>query len=294
MPRSSLFIPATAFVLLLLAAWQSLAATERGIAYRIEGAPASYLVGSVHVGRAGMYPLPEAMREAYRESDALVVEADIVGADMMRIGTVLAERGMYGGRESLESALAGDAWQDVAAAAERYGVPIEMLKRQKPWLAAQTLTVVAMNAQGYSEQWGVDRHFLELAHQDGKRVVELEGLQAQLDMLAGMPARDQEALLAHTAEQMAKGEIPVAELLAAWRSGEAEVLQDQVQAQFPTALEGVYEALIVERNRAMAERIDELLGAGEAVFVVVGSAHLTGGDGLVALLRARGYALEQL
>lgn len=284
-------IGATLFLSLMAGAQ---AGTDRGIAFRIETDPPSYLLGSVHVGRASMYPLPEAVRSAYARSGVLVVEADIVGADMTRLAGLVAEHGLYGEGGDLQSALSPAAWADVTTAAERYGVPVSMLQRQRPWLAAQTLTVLAMRAQGYSEQWGVDRHFLQLAHEDGKHIVELEGLDTQMAMLAEMPESDQAAWLAHTAEQMVEGDIPVAELLSAWQSGHTRALQRQVEEQFPPALEGVYERLIVARNRTMTERIAALLENGQSVFVVVGAAHMTGGSGLVELLRERGYKVDAL
>lgn len=280
--------------LLLLAGHQAHADTDRGIAYRIDSEPPSYLLGSVHVGKASMYPLPETIRRAYERSKTLAVEADIVGADMMQLAGLVSEHGMYGSGRDLQSALSPSAWRDVVEAARQYDVPVSMLKPQKPWLAAQTLTVVAMQAEGYSEQWGVDRYFLQLAHEEGKRIVELEGLEAQLEMLAGMPEAEQAALLGHTAKEIARGDVPVAELLSAWQSGQAQALQAQVESQFPAALAGVYERLIVARNRTMADRIVQLLEAGRGVFVVVGAAHLTGDAGLVELLRERGYDLEQL
>lgn len=283
-----------AVLVLLLAAWPAVAGTERGIAFRIEGEPPGVLLGSVHLGEPSMYPLPAALQQAYERADTLVVEADIVEADMVQLARLVARRGMYGRGEDLESELPRRVWQDVTAAAERYGLRVDMLRRQRPWLAAQTLTAAAAQAQGFSERLGVDRHFLDQAHEDGKRIVELEGPEAQLTMLAGLPEADQQALLAYTVEQMTEGDIPVAELIEAWRSGRVEALQRQVEAQFPRALDGIYQRLIVERNRAMARRIDELLASGRRILVVVGAGHLTGDVGLVALLRERGYRVDQL
>jgi uncharacterized protein YbaP (TraB family) len=51
------------------------------------------------------------------------------------------------------------------------------------------------------------------------------------------------------------------------------------------------EAMVDARNRHMAEAARPILDEGGA-FVAVGALHLAGKDGLVALLRKDGYAVE--
>jgi len=41
-------------------------------------------------------------------------------------------------------------------------------------------------------------------------------------------------------------------------------------------------------------KIDDLLARRGHAFIVVGAAHLLGPDGLLALLKAKGYLVEQL
>jgi uncharacterized protein YbaP (TraB family) len=43
----------------------------------------------------------------------------------------------------------------------------------------------------------------------------------------------------------------------------------------------------------MLVRIEQFLKANDTVFVVVGAGHLVGKKGIVAMLRANGYAVEQ-
>jgi uncharacterized protein YbaP (TraB family) len=59
-------------------------------------------------------------------------------------------------------------------------------------------------------------------------------------------------------------------------------------------LSSVYGKMIDERNRKMALRIEEFLGAGEDYFVIVGAGHLVGDQGIPAILQRKGYSIEQL
>jgi hypothetical protein len=55
----------------------------------------------------------------------------------------------------------------------------------------------------------------------------------------------------------------------------------------------LYQRLLVERNRNWIPKIEALFARPRPAFVVVGAAHLVGPDGLIALLRAKGYTVEQ-
>ena len=50
--------------------------------------------------------------------------------------------------------------------------------------------------------------------------------------------------------------------------------------------------LFVERNRRWVPKIEACLD-GARCMIVVGAGHLVGADGLISLLRARGYTVEQ-
>lgn len=56
---------------------------------------------------------------------------------------------------------------------------------------------------------------------------------------------------------------------------------------------GFNETLIVKRNLVMANRMANLLGK-QSTMVAVGSGHLGGPSGLIALLRKKGYTLKPI
>ena len=56
----------------------------------------------------------------------------------------------------------------------------------------------------------------------------------------------------------------------------------------------MYQRLLVDRNKDWLPKIEALFSRKGRAFVVVGAAHLVGPDGLLAMLKAKGYAIEQL
>jgi hypothetical protein len=56
----------------------------------------------------------------------------------------------------------------------------------------------------------------------------------------------------------------------------------------------ISEKLIYERNRTMASKIEGFFRTGEIYFVIVGAGHLVGDQGIVEILKGKGYLVEQL
>ena len=55
----------------------------------------------------------------------------------------------------------------------------------------------------------------------------------------------------------------------------------------------MYQVLLGDRNRAWLPQVEALLSRPRPAFVLVGAAHLVGADGLLAMLKAKGYSVEQ-
>ena len=56
----------------------------------------------------------------------------------------------------------------------------------------------------------------------------------------------------------------------------------------------LYEKLIGARNRAWLPAIEELLAGDRDAMVVVGAMHLVADDGIIEMLRQKGYTVTQL
>ena len=84
----------------------------------------------------------------------------------------------------------------------------------------------------------------------------------------------------------------LATLVGDWRRGDSAALEKTLLSGFKD-FQSAYVSLIVERNRNWIPQIEACLSRPSPCFVVVGAAHLVGPDGLLAILKQRGYRLEQ-
>jgi uncharacterized protein YbaP (TraB family) len=56
----------------------------------------------------------------------------------------------------------------------------------------------------------------------------------------------------------------------------------------------VHQKIIVDRNRRWLPQIEKIIEHGDPTLVIVGAAHLVGKDGVIELLKSRGYRVEQM
>jgi hypothetical protein len=79
----------------------------------------------------------------------------------------------------------------------------------------------------------------------------------------------------------------------AWREGDIRALESLLRegAEESPAL---FKKLTVDRNRRWLPQIEKMLqDSGNDYLVITGALHMVGSDGLVQLLRGKGYRVEQ-
>ncbi len=200
--RARLLLPAFAWV---LCAVPAVAADQQALLWEVRSANnLIYLLGTVHVGRPEFYPLPAAVERAYQEASVIALEVDPTDRealnDTMRLGT-------YEAPQTLEKNVSRATFESLQRAAESSGLPLEVLQSMKPFLAALMLTTLEYTRLGYDPQLGVDLHLATRAVRDGKKLVQLESARSQMEILAGMSRRLQEAFLDITLRELSSGEM---------------------------------------------------------------------------------------
>lgn len=172
----------------------------------------------------------------------------------------------------------------LASALERANFDEDDLAATDSWAAALLIANALRSGQSSN---GVDRALLSR----GLRTVALESYISQFAMFDRLAPEDQQVLLVDTAEQAN----PATEqaLVEAWLTGNTAVIEQEMERGFLSDPE-LRQALLIDRNEAWIERIVPYLEQGRKPFVAVGTAHLLGPDGLVAMLEQRGFAVRRL
>lgn len=249
-----------------------------------------YLLGSVHALKEDAYPLPAAIEAAFDRSDVVVFEVDL---DAMTSAAVkMLAAGSLEDGQTLEQIAGPAIWSEFSRKMNAAGMPSGMFQFMKPWMAALTVMGFELENAGYSPASGVDIHFSNGAKAAGKERKALETPEFQIGLFADLTPDESLSFLDYTLADL-KTMIPLMdEIYAKWLVGDAQYVQSMLGEEFGDFPE-LYEKLISGRNRNWMPVIEGLLAGQRDAMVVVGAMHLVGEDGIIEMLRQKGYTVTQ-
>lgn len=266
---------------------------DRGLLWRIEkDGRVSHLYGTVHVGRPDwISPGPQVMA-ALAAADRVAFELDLLDPDVLQRLQRAARA--PAGQPRLPDALAERLAQQRSLACVG-----SLLEGLRPELQVITLVSLSLRGDGLDPAWGIDGWLARLAHVRRQTVLSLETPEQQVALLVAPrpaevatvvrrgldeledPATRRVAL--RLAEHWAASDLAAIENFAQW----CGCLESEAERQ-------AHQTGVLARNPAMAERIATLHQRGARVFAAVGALHMTGPEGLPALLARRGFQVELL
>ena len=248
-----------------------------------------YLAGSVHLLRAEDYPLPQALDTAYQEAEHLVMELDMDELDPLAVQQLMSATGMA--ESSLRELLGEETWSRAETQAAALGIDLTMLNFAEPWLAALTIVNLQAMKAGYDPRFGVEEHYAARARADAKPVSGLETMAEQIGLFDSLSLPTQRRLMLQSIEEAHEIEAGMDTLVSAWKTGDAETLQTELEGSFE-AFPGLYETLVVQRNRNWLDDIEALRAEQDDYLIIVGALHLVGKDSVIEMLRAKGYRVQ--
>jgi hypothetical protein len=240
------------------------------------------------------YPLNMKIEDAFDKSNVLVVEANINDINQIDVQKLI-ESAFYPGNDTLQNHVSRETHELLKREFEGFGIPFEVINKQRPWFLALTLTSLELLKLGFDPANGIDIHFLSKA--DGKKkIAELESIDYQINLLSRFSDREQEFFLLYTLKNINTTGQEIDGLFQAWITGDTKSMESIITkpAAEDRNLSSLYEKLIYERNRNMVSRIEEFLKTKETYFVVVGAGHLVGKKGIIEMLKGKGYHVEQI
>jgi uncharacterized protein YbaP (TraB family) len=251
-----------------------------------------YLLGSVHVLSKDRYPLDTVIENAYAQAKTLVLEVNLDSVDQGNVMQLMMTRGLLPDGASLRKVMSKKTYRLAAQRLQKAGLSIAMFDRFKPWVVGLMLIGGDLNTGGYEASLGVDNYFHDRAGKDGKSVEGLETVDFQFSLFDNMSYKDQEAFVRQSLDQSGDASSVFEALIDAWAKGDTAKLGLLSRKSLGG---GEFERrLVQERNASWMPRIEAMLHEHNEYIVVVGALHLIGREGVVELLRAKGYQVEQL
>ena len=244
--------------------------------------PTSYVFGTIHVG-VGIDELPAVVSEKFAASQQFVSELHLDELTPEKSMALLIARPGQSVTELLTSAQFNNLANQLASVAP------------KPFLAkmtvggAQSLLILKHFPSGES----LDRTLMQQAAAQGKTSVGLETIAEQMKTLELLLTKEALVYLINNPGELRES---LAELVTIYLTGDEEELAEAILTPDIEAMamsKEALEAVIYARNRSWAAALPQVIG-NKSTFIAVGAGHLPGPEGLLNLLRARGFRVARV
>jgi uncharacterized protein len=265
---------------------------SNGLLYKISGknlSKPSYLYGTIHIiCPTDMFAMDK-LSNYFDQTDGLVLELDMDDAEVMKKAATAMN--MPDGK-SLKELLTPEKYAKVDEMFKSiFGVPVEALKAFSP-MGLSLIISTSPKSIGCQPPASYEGKFLEMAAKAKKDVEGLETLEVQMATLAKTPIEKQAEALYKLALNPQAGFDQFKALIATYKLQDSEKLYDSMAKQSsedPNAMKD----LLNERNLNWIPVIETKIAA-KSRFIAVGGGHLGGKDGVVNLLRAKGYTVSAI
>jgi len=195
-------------------------------------------------------------------------------------------------------------WKRLADATAARGIPGFMAAKFRPWYVSMLLAMPACNIAASATPNGLDAQLIAAAKAEGVPVQALEPYDTVFDIFEAM-TQDQQLDMITSALALEDKSADLAITLAdsyfaqesrlIWEFNRLQALSmpgytpERVQQEFAT----MEQSMMIARNRAWIPVIETAAAQGP-VLVAFGALHLSGPEGVLALLEAKGFTLERL
>ena len=272
-----------------------------------KGSNTVYLMGSIHTGDYKMYPLDKEVKEAFKASDILYVEANVIAPTGQE---VYVQKATYQDGTTLDAYIPEDLYKRTVEVGETFGVVEEKLRLYKPWTIANELgaLLTAQSEDPVEAQMaallGVDSYFILDAMVANKPIVELEGVAYQTELFDSLSMPYQIEYLESIVTQLenmeqmegSDGQQSVDDWKAFWREGDISGFAVDYAEELSYSAEDdeIAQMLFGERDKNMTLKIKELLESETPItaFVVVGAGHLAQDNMVIDQLIEAGYTVD--
>ncbi|MBJ6132773.1 TraB/GumN family protein [Ochrobactrum sp. Q0168] len=276
---------------------------HQGRIWKIEkdGIAPSYLFGTIHLSDPRVMDLPKPVEEAYRSTGTVVIETtDVLDQkNFLRLKLERPELLLFTDGSTLKSHLPADRRDDIEKKLAERGIILDAVAKMKPWVLTTLLSLPKCERERKSEgEKSLDEFLAVSAQSEGRQIAGLETAAEQFEATEKLPLDFHIRNLIATVDYGDRTEDAMETTTALYLKGELGMIMPALRQIVPDALSDqdydlFLKYLITDRNHTMADRAVPLLEKGN-VFIAVGALHLPGQEGVVELLRAKGYRLTAL
>lgn len=278
-----------AILLLALVASSTAAFSQenKGLLYEILGnglSKPSYLFGTFHIMCPQDYDLNETVKSKLKSTNQTVLELDMDDPQMM----VQMQQTMFmTDGKSLKDLLPEVDYNLVKAYfIDSLNMPFGLLEKVKPFALSSMLypKILGCPMQSY------EMDLVKLSKENKSEVMGLESVADQMGVFDKIPYEKQAEDLLKAVSDLEKSRTEFNKMIAAYKTKDIDVIAKMV-AEEENGYADFTDVLLTDRNKNwIAKMVD--YATAKSTFFAVGAGHLGGDEGVVNLLRKKGFTVR--
>ncbi|MBS7563468.1 TraB/GumN family protein [Mucilaginibacter sp. Bleaf8] len=264
----------------------SVSAQQKGLLWQVTGRgikQPTYLYGTIHLFDTTLYRVPQSVLAKLSETKQVYFELDFGKVNPMEMMSSIMITDSTQRLDKVLDTASLHKLQEVIKTSPMMQMLGNNAYRVKPIF----LSAFLMNN---GKAVAIDMEMYKRAQQLNDSVGGLETVAKQLHAIDAIPMATQVRMLKDMLQSYVSPDIAIRKITEIYVKQDIEHMMTAMNENLPIDAD-FNETLIVKRNLVMANRMVNLLGK-QSIMIAVGSGHLGGKDGLIALLRKRGYTLK--
>jgi uncharacterized protein YbaP (TraB family) len=264
-------------------------ADEQGLLWHISGKGVdSYIFGTMHSEDPRVTRLPPEVERHFVAANTLVLEVALDEKTEMEMAVQM----MLPPESSLTTLVGETLSRQAKQAMQTRGVPPEVTDRLQLWATVLTLSIPQQQSGLF-----LDKVLYQEALASGKKFRPLESANEQIAIFTALTLDEQKELLRNVLKDYLSYPVLFEQMTEAYLSRDLsrlmKISDENPMTNDPVLQKKMMMRLLDHRNRRMAARIEPLLSQGK-LFIAIGALHLPGEEGVITLLRQRGYMVESI
>jgi uncharacterized protein YbaP (TraB family) len=247
----------------------------------------SYLFGTIHLICRADYLWTEKMKESLAKSDKVCFEMDLDDPSvMMQVAAGMIDNS----GKTLADYFTPEQYKLIKNyVKDSLGMDIAMIEKMKP-VMLETL-ISTSGASDCADAISYEDSIMKTALNDKKEVLGLETPEEQLDVMASIPTDTVIKSLLDDIQNHNNNDTEYLQIISAYKKQDLPAIYALLMNTKGMATDmGMF---LDERNKKWIPRIDDKM-QHSSVFFAVGAGHLWGDNGVINLLRKKGYSVTPM
>lgn len=243
----------------------------------------SYIYGTIHIQDERVFVFEDIVKQKIDKCEAFSMEILFDNIDFSKMQKLMLMKD-----KTLEEILKSEELKKLDEyIKEKSGLSIALFRKIKPFFIYAQLLQLQMNSD---RKLAMDLEFMYYAKKKNKNLYGLESIEDQIKAIDKISLQEQAKMLLSLVEEKNKMQEELEQLINLYLSQDIDKLFSHTieNEDMPAKFEKYF---ITNRNKKMTREIIKI-SRKKSCFHTVGSAHLGGANGILQLLKNKGYKVE--